>query len=349
MNANPEKRLFKTQEVIGKQVITLQGEDLGAVARVLVDPETAMVAGFTLNTKGWFKGEKALSFSSVKAIGNYAITVETKDLVDNLNNLPSLEKLANDFNIYSTRVITPSGELMGTVEDFSFDADSGKIESFLLSGGVIRNLMQGKALIPVSAITKIGPDVVIAKDNAGESLQKADSGIVDNIDSWKENLQSWKGNLANLKDDVEKGWEVTLSTAKEVSKKLGEKVKEMKEEGTDKSKALITKTAAKTTTFLSDSKNELVSTYEAWMEKLQNFKNRNKLSPEELSSLLWKKVGKDIYDNDGQLIIAQDGEVSPEILDKIQQAGKTKELLLSIATRDVAEKLETLEKDSEEI
>ncbi|GAB4273144.1 PRC-barrel domain-containing protein [Thermincola ferriacetica] len=258
MNENPAKRVFRTQEIIGKQVITLQGEDLGSVVRVVVNPETATVAGFTLNAKGWFKGEKAFAFSSVKAIGNYAITLEKKDLVDSLNNLPSLEKLSSDFNIYNTRVITPSGDLLGTVEDFSFDADSGKIESFLLSGGVIRNLMQGKALIPVSAITKIGPDVIIAKDNAGESLQKADSGIVDNIDSWKENLQSWKGNLDNLKDDVEKGWEVTLSTAKEVSKKLGEKVKEMKEEGTDKSKALITKTAAKTTTFLSDSKNELV-------------------------------------------------------------------------------------------
>ncbi|KNZ70953.1 PRC-barrel domain-containing protein [Thermincola ferriacetica] len=349
MNENPAKRVIRTQEIIGKQVITLQGEDLGAVARVLVDPETAMVAGFTLNTKGWFKGEKAFAFSSVKAIGNYAITLEKKDLVDSLNNLPSLEKLSSDFNIYNTRVITPSGELLGTVEDFGFDADSGKIESFLLSGGVIRNLMQGKALIPVSAITKIGPDVIIAKNNAGESLQKADSGIVDNIDSWKENLQAWKGNLDNLKDDVEKGWEVTLSTAKEVSKKLGEKVQELKEEGTDKSRAFFSKTASKTTTFLSDSKNELVSTYEAWMEKLQNFKNRNRLSTDELSALLWKKVGKDIHDNNGNLIIAKDGEVSPEVLDKIQQAGKTKELLLSIATRDVAEKLETLRKDSEEI
>ncbi len=349
MTEETGKKVLYTQEVVGKHVITVQGEDLGVVERILVNPETAAVAGLTLSAKGWFKGEKAVEFGSVKAIGGYAVTLENSELVVALNSAPALEQLANQFNLYGSRVITPQGELMGTVDDFAFDTVTGTIESFLLSGGLIKNLTKGKASVPMSAVEKIGPDVIVTNETAPENLIKNQQGLSDNIGSLKENMDHWRKNIDSLKDDVEKGWDITLGTAKEVSKGLGEKLIEVTGDSKEKSMEILSKTATKTVGFLSKSKTDLVGTYEHWVDKLANYKNRNTLSSDELSSLLWKKVGRPIYDADGNLLIDKDAEVTPEILDKIQQANKTKELLLSIATRDVAEKLETIEKEGEDI
>lgn len=332
MNVN----FLKTQELMGKPVISLGGEEVGTVHKVIVDPGTSSIVGLTVNVKGIFKGEKALEFSAVHSFGNFAVTVVDNARVVPLNTLPALEKLAQVCNMYGMKVITPSGHLIGEVDDFSFATADGNIANYFISGGLIKNLMQGRATIPAESIEKVGPDLIIAKDNVEQYITKEEPGLQESFDNLREDLSGWK-------EDLNKAWDKTLIRAKEVSKILGEKVKDATKDGKGKSKELI----EKSTVILNDKRQDLKATYEEWSDRLKTLKNKPErpLSDAELTALVGQKVSKTISDDSGQPIITKDEFVAEETVKKAIAAGRLKELLLAVATSEVNEKIESIEKE----
>ncbi|MBU7007072.1 PRC-barrel domain-containing protein [Phosphitispora fastidiosa] len=336
--------LMKTQNLIGRPVISLQGEELGSIARVIVNPDGGVVAGLSMSVKGWFKGEKVLEFDSVKSFGNYAVTIERSSQVVTLDSLPALKKLAEECDMYNMRIITPEGQLVGTIDDFYFDTATGKVEKYILTGGTIKTLFKGRASIPASSIESIGKDVIIAVSNVTEAIQKEEPGLTDNIDQWKDDLGQWKGDLEHWKDDFEKLWEKTRSKSLELSKTAGENIKGAAANSTGKGKELISKTGE----VLSEKKAFLKNSYEKWMDRLQVIKNEpeNPLSEDEINSILGLRAAKTLTDDAGNIIIEQDGEVFRETIEKAQQAGKVKELMISVAAKDLEEQMESIKTES---
>ncbi len=335
---------MKTQNLIGKPVISLQGEELGSIARVIANPETGSVSGLALNIKGWFKGEKALEFKSVKSFGTYAVTIERSSQVVALDSLPVLKKLAEECNMYNMRIITPEGQLVGTIDDFYFDTATGKIEKYVLTGGTIKTLFKGRASIPASSIENIGKDVIIAVGNVAETLQKDEPGLTDNIEQWKDDLSQWKDDLEHWKDDFENLWEKTRNKALDLSKTAGENIKGAAVTGTGKGKEIISKTSE----VLSEKKTLLKKSYEEWMDRLQAIRNKPQkpLSEDEIQAILGLKAAKTLTDEAGAIIIEQDSEVTREIITKAQQAGKVKELLISVAAKDLEQQMESIKTES---
>ena len=339
--------LLKTQDLIGKPIISLQGEEVGSVSRIIADSENGRIVGLTVNVKGWFKGEKAIEFESVKSFGNYAVTVELGSHIVTLDSLPSLKKISEESNLYNMRIITPEGQLVGTIDDFFFDTTTGKIEKFILTGGIIKNLFKGRAAIPATSIQIVGKDAIIAISNVEETIQKDEAGIQDNIEQLKDDLGHWKGDLEHWKDDFEKLWDKTRTKAMELSKNVGENIKGAAATGTDKGKELISKTSE----IISEKRETLRKSYDQWMNRLQNVKNKpaTPLSQDEVNSLLGLKAAKTVTTNDGTVIIEQNTEVSQDTISKAQDAGKTKELLLSVATKDLEEQMESLKTEAEKL
>lgn len=327
---------LKTQELMGKPVISLGGEEVGTVQKVIVDPATTSVVGLIVNLKGIFKGEKVLEFNAVHAFGSFAVTVEEGSRVVPLNTLPALEKLAQVCDMHKMKALTPSGNLVGEVDDFSFATADGKITSYFISGGLIKNLMLGRAVIPADGIEKIGPNIIIAKDDIEQYITKEDPGLQESIDNLKEDLSGWK-------EDLNKAWDKTLVRAKEVSKIIGEKVKDATKEGKGTSKKII----EKSTVILNDKGKDLKTTYEVWSDRLKTLKNKPEkpLSAAELTALTGQRVSKTITDDSSLIIIAKNEVVSEEIVNQAVAAGRLKELLLAVATSEVNEKIESIEKE----
>ncbi len=327
--------VLKTQELVGMPVISLGGEEVGTVGKVIVDPGTCAVAGLTVNVKGLFKGDKALEFNAVHSFGDYAAIVSDSARVVPLNTLPAMEKLAQVCNLNGMKVITPAGYLVGIVEDFTFSATDGKIESYILSGGLIKNLMLGRAIVPASGIEKIGPDLIIARNDIEQFITKEDPGFQETIGNLKEDIHTWK-------EDLNKAWDKTLVRAKEISKSFGDNIIEATIGSKGKSKEFIDKTAE----ILGEKKKDLKATYELWSERLQAIKSKpaKPLSEAELASLAGQKVSKTIADDSGQTIIAKDETVTDEIVKQAVAAGRLQELLLAIATSEVNKKIESIEK-----
>ncbi len=340
MNNGQNAGLIKTQDLVGKPVISLQGEEVGTVARVIVDPVRATVAGLLVNVKGWFKGEKGLEFEAVNSFGDYAVTIQRAGQVVPLENLPTVEKLAKDYNIYDMRIITPQGKLVGTIDDFCFNKETGKIEKYILSGGLIKNLFKGRASIPAGSIDKIGTDVIIGVSDIESTIQKEESGLQDNIDLLKEDLEQWK-------DDFEKIWDKTRAKTLELSKTVGESLKEAAKSGKDKGKELL----SKSTEIVTEKREQLKSSYEWWTERLQAIRNKPEtpLAEDEIETLLGLPAGKTVTDDDGNIILEKDKEVSRETIEMAQKAGKTKELLISVASKDLEEKIKSVEEEDKKM
>jgi uncharacterized protein YrrD len=330
------KEQFKTQELVGKSVISLGGKELGTVNKVIVDPGSVSVAGFTINVKGILKGDKAIEFKAVHSFGDYALTIADSAMVVPLNTLPALEKLAQFSNMYGMKVITPSGHLVGGVDDFTFATVDGKITGYIISGGLIKNLMQGRAVIPAEGIEKIGPDLIIAKDGIEQYIVKEEPGLHDSIGNLKEDINLWK-------EDLNKTWDKTLIRARELSKTIGENLKEATKEGRGRSKELIGKSAE----ILNEKKKDLKTTYEEWSDRLKSLKNKPEkpLSEDELAAVTGQKVSKTITDENGEPIINQDEVITDDTVRRAAAAGRLKELLLAAATSDVSQKIESIEKD----
>lgn len=345
MDNMPIPTILKSREVSGKPVISLQGEEVGAVARLVVDPALAKVVGVTVNVKGWFKGEKCLEFQSVESFGDYALTVRQSDHVVPLNTLPAIERLAQEYNIYNMRIISPEGKLIGTVDDFYFNTGSGQIERFILTGGIIKNLFKGRASIPSDSIQTIGKDVIVATPDVEETIQKEEGGIQENLENLKEDLEQWKGDLEHWKDDFEKIWDKTRTKTLELSKTLGENLKVAAKSSTGTGKKFLSTTGR----VLSEKTAQLKSSYDFWLDRLQAVKNgvEKPLDDEDIKTIVGLKAGETVTDDSGKIIIAENQAVTPETIDEANKAGKTKELLISLATRDLQDQIEAIEKENE--
>jgi len=336
--------LLKTQDFIGKPVISLQGEELGTIARVLVDPVEVKVVGFTVNVKGWFKGEKGMEFASVHSFGDYAVTVQRDSQVVAINSLPAIEKIAQECNMYNMRIITPDGRLVGTIDDFYFDPGTGMIKRYLLSGGIIKNLYKGRASIPAESIEKIGKDVIIAAVNVEDTMQKESGGLEENIDNLKEDIDQWKTGLEDWKDDFETIWEKTRTKALDLSKTVGDNLKEAAKSSKGKGKEILSKTGE----ILNEKGEQLKKSYESWMNRLQQLKTvpEKPLSKEDLTSLVGLKAGKTVTGADGTIIVAENKKVTKKAVEMAQKENKIKELLISVATRDLEDQIKSIEQDS---
>jgi uncharacterized protein YrrD len=322
---NPD--LIKNQDLSGKPVISLQGEEVGTVAQIVVDPVRGNVAGLTVIVKGWFKGEKGLEFESVYAFGDYAVTVQRAGQVVPLDNLPTLQKLVHDYTVNNMRIITPEGKLIGTIDDFYFDKKTGHIERYILTGGIIKNLYKGRASIPSGSIEKIGRDVAIAMTNVEETLQKEEGGLEESVGSIKQDIDSWK-------DDFEKIWDKTMTKALELSKIAGDNLAEAAKTGKGKGKELLTKTIP----IINEKKQQLKASYDWWLEKLQAVNSDSK-------HLVGLKAGKTVTDDNNQVIISENEVVTDTIIKTAQKAGKIKELLISVAALDLEAKIQAVENE----
>ncbi len=66
------------------------------------------------------------------------------------------------------RLISQGGDDLGVIDDLVFDPVSGAIAGYQVSGGVVRDLLEGKDYIPVAAGLIIGKDAVICPDHEQE-------------------------------------------------------------------------------------------------------------------------------------------------------------------------------------
>lgn len=198
--------MYRSKKLHALPVISLNdGEELGKVQGVIIDPEDAKLAALILDyRKGFFKEPRLIPFEQIISFGDYAVTVQDSSSCERVSQSPHLGALfRRSPQILGAKVLTEDGNLLGAVEEFCFDPATGKINGLELGNKLLNNLVHGKTIIKGNVITTIGKSAIIVKSDA-QSMIKEESPLTETAKTVKETSQK-----------------VWLQT-KETTKKLGE-------------------------------------------------------------------------------------------------------------------------------
>ena len=95
---------------------------------LLIDAKNGTVAAITIEDEDWYRGVKLLPYSSVIAIGSDAVTVTGSDKILTLEDAGDYESMLDaNIKIIGTKAITMSGTIQGKVSEI-FIGENAKIE-----------------------------------------------------------------------------------------------------------------------------------------------------------------------------------------------------------------------------
>jgi uncharacterized protein YrrD len=120
----------KTQQIIGLPVIEISsGNQLGEVAGIVVNPDQGIVECLLLDRKNWYGEMRALPYSSVQGVGEFAITVLSGSDVSPVSKSPELLSILDrNIQVLKAGVMSRLGRYIGTISEYLVDDKSGKIK-----------------------------------------------------------------------------------------------------------------------------------------------------------------------------------------------------------------------------
>ncbi len=159
-------------------VITLQtGKMLGKVQEVAVDVENKKVNALVVGEKVFLKTKSAaVFFDQLRSIGQDAITVGSEEEAIKLTNTPELEKQLEN-SLLEQQVISEEGKLVGTVEDFTFDPATGKLQALVIKGGTAASFPGGRGYLPLNNIMNFGRDFIISTSSSIKNIEALPENI----------------------------------------------------------------------------------------------------------------------------------------------------------------------------
>ncbi|SHE32831.1 Uncharacterized protein YrrD, contains PRC-barrel domain [Desulfofundulus australicus DSM 11792] len=184
----------KSKQFIGMPVISLQeGQQIGVVRGLVVDPEKKAVAALIIEQKGWFKEQKYIPFNRVHSVGENVITIDRSSNAERGAKLPDIVKLARErTGVTGARIVTENGTLLGHVDEYYVDLETGDIVGLEFSGGFLNSVISGRAFLDTAFIRTIGKEVIVTGNEALANIIKLEGGLAESLRQLqKTTSQAW--------------------------------------------------------------------------------------------------------------------------------------------------------------
>jgi len=152
----------KSTQISGLPIINISdGNQVGKVKSLVINPDKGSVDFLTIEHEDWQVSVKAIPFKKVVGIGEYAVTIESENAVIDLNEIPIANQLVNKkIKITNTKVMTRKGELIGDVQEYFVDQNTGNILGMQLTAGS-KNVALSSELV-----VTFGKDIIIVQEDA---------------------------------------------------------------------------------------------------------------------------------------------------------------------------------------
>ena len=223
----------KGTDLIGKPIIAYDsGRKVGTVRDLIFSQnQSALVALLTEEPK-WFGSGKIVLVADIKAIGIDGILIDNAELIQSADKVPAVQHVIEQQNVLrGTEIMTISGRNLGKMVDLYFDAKTGDVEGYEVSGGVFSDAYTGRSFVPVNRTFHIGQDFAFVPDSVTEMMEEQIGGfkgamIATNIKAHE------LGEVASVK--AHELGEVASVKAHELSAVASEKLTEAQEKATEK-------------------------------------------------------------------------------------------------------------------
>lgn len=126
----------KSSEVLGLTMIGIkEGMENGIAQDFMIDTNTKLVKYLILKSSSGY-GFRVMNVSDVQAIGaDYIIAPTIDDAINIYESKEIMEEIEKGFFILGTTVLSSTGDIIGTVSDFTFDEKTGKMDVIQLNDG----------------------------------------------------------------------------------------------------------------------------------------------------------------------------------------------------------------------
>ncbi|NMH69883.1 photosystem reaction center subunit H [Bacillus sp. RO3] len=164
----------KSAEILALPIISISdGSEIGKVKSLVVNPEKGSVDFLTIEHEDWQVSVKAIPFKKVVGIGEYAVTVENENAVIDLNEIPIANQLVNKkIKINDTRMMTRKGQMIGNIQEFYVDDETGVIVSLQL------HAHDHTFFLGTEHVLTFGKDIIIVNEDAAANFKDSFDQLV---------------------------------------------------------------------------------------------------------------------------------------------------------------------------
>lgn len=158
--------IIKGDKILGLKIISIDtGKEIDTISDIIYDPKLNKVRGFVVSEGGWFKDAQVLLIENVKNIGADAVMVQSENVIRTPDQVQDrvMSIAEHGHNLTKTKVITEDGTQLGIITDILFDSDSGQVEEFEVSQGLVENVKSGKKRFKIDDIMTVGEESTIVR------------------------------------------------------------------------------------------------------------------------------------------------------------------------------------------
>lgn len=206
----------KSKSFTSLSVISLEeGQQIGTVKGLVLDPADKKAAALIIEQKGWFKEQRFIPYHKVHSIGNDAITIEKNTDVEKTSNFSEIMRLLKDkITILDSKIVAENGTVLGNVDEFYIDLETGAISGLEFSGNKFDSMLKGHAFLDINYVRTLGKEVTIITDEGIENVFKLEGGLQETV--------------KNIRESTGQLWDTTRQKTKEFGNNFNKKVRKDK-------------------------------------------------------------------------------------------------------------------------
>lgn len=170
--------MVKAGDIVGRPVIVREGgREAGRIKDVVVDQAGKRVLGFVIS-EGFLRRTKVAPWPGLLAIGPDSVILSGAGSIVAASEAPDIKAvLDGGTSIRGLRLQTTGGKDLGKVEDFHFSDQTGEVEGYELSGGMLSDTIGGRAFLPTPLSIELGKDVALVAPEVEGTIKQHSGGI----------------------------------------------------------------------------------------------------------------------------------------------------------------------------
>ncbi len=296
----------KGTDLIGKPIIAYDsGRKVGTVRDLIFSQNQSALVALLTEEPRWFGSGKIVLVADIKAIGIDGILIDNAELIQSADKVPAVQQVIEHQNVLrGTEIMTVSGRNLGKMVDLYFNAKTGEVEGYEVSGGVFSDAYTGRSFVPVNRTFHIGQDFAFVPDSVIEMMEEQIGGfkgamIATNIKAHE------LGGAASVR--AHELGEAASVKAHEFSVVASERLTEAQEKATEKA-------------------SELSHSASSAIDRA-TVKTRLAIASYTVEEALGRRVRTTIYSQDGEIIAAMGQIVTESIIEQARYSRREKALI----------------------
>jgi len=170
--------MLRGHDTIGVPVSLPDGQVIERTSNWIIDIQTNQLLGFVVAGGGWSGGAEILLWKDIHKITPTSLDAASQAPIIEIGSvLKAKQALERSTHLIGLEVVLRSGENLGEISDFFFDASSGRVIGLDASYPAGMLTSTGHVFIPINSPLYIVNDIVILQRNA---VAKLDAGNAPN-------------------------------------------------------------------------------------------------------------------------------------------------------------------------